>query len=62
MKTAKASKSLNKTIKVNVIGIKVKNKPASITYVTEDGQQVSQETVKATSNERGGTQLVSASK
>lgn len=60
MKSAKTSKTVNKTVKVNVIGIKVKNKPTSVTFVNQEGRSVPQETVRTRSNERNGTQFVSA--
>lgn len=60
MKSAKTSKTVNKIVKVNVIGIKVKNKPTSLTFVTQEGNRVPQETVKTRSNDRNGTQFVSA--
>lgn len=60
MKSAKTTKTVNKTVKVNVIGIKVKNKPTSVTFVTQEGKSVPQETVKTRNSERNGTQFVSA--
>ncbi|HDY90446.1 MAG TPA: hypothetical protein ENH82_20290 [bacterium] len=60
MKSAKTSKTVNKIVKVNVIGIKVKNKPTSVTFVTQEGSQVPQKTVRTRSNAKNGTQFVSA--